>query len=216
MKKYQALKIIEVFSGSGNLSRSFSEQGFQVVSIDKRKRINKCEPTHRLDVSKMAVSDKIFTNATLLWFGLPCTAWSNASGNYHINSDGLFVSDVAMSSHYLLCHVLEIIAYHKPKFWVIENPRGRLQNQKVLRTFLSENSGVVLNFSMGSFGFASQKPSQLFTNWNDLKMPRSLPYGRGNKSTKNMSNLTKHGRQSYPITFCKFIVYSLTEKISKK
>lgn len=206
-------KTVEIFSGSGTLSKAISPARFFKITIDNRQRKNVCEPDYKMDILKIPVDSSIFSQAHLLWFGLPCTAWSNASGNFHINKSGILISDTAKKSASILAHAINIINYNRPLYWVIENPRGRLQKQNMMIHFLETYPGVIKNFSMGSFGFPSQKPTQLFTNWYNLKLPNSLPYGRGAKSNGNFDNLTVCQRQKYPVLFCQHIANQLLQTI---
>ena len=202
-------KTIEIFSGGGNLTRSLKNEGFSATSFDKRRRAGTVEPDYKIDILQMSPDHSIFENALLLWFGLPCQTWSYASGNHHRNKVPGTLSKQAISAAHILNHCFQIVEKNNPVFYVFENPRGHLRYHKPMLEFLARTNGSILDFTMGSFGFSSQKPTQLFTNWQALKLPPSLPYGRGAKSSGNFQNLTVDQRQNYPVDFCSFISSSL-------
>lgn len=73
--------------------------------------------------------------------------------------------------------------------------------------FLSRTNGMVKTLTMGSYGFPSIKPTDIFTNalnWQPLPM---MPFGRGNKNPLgfDFSNLTVCQRQETPLALAESV-----------
>lgn len=207
---------IELFSGSGNLTRTLNNYGMNTISIDKRKRKGICEPDIRMDImstsmqkiKKVPGTSKVFA----LWIGLPCTIWSNASGDFYLDRDLNPKNEKCAAHLKLLEKTLRIIDAWKPVYWYIENPRGRLRYYRNMIKFMIKNKGMIKELTMSSYGFESQKPTNIFTNDLNLRFKDLDSFGRGNKSTGNFENLTTNQRQSYPDDFCKEVAGQILEK----
>mgnify|MGYP000754817126 CR=1 FL=1 len=211
---------IELFSGSGNLSKCLNKNDdFKCYTFDIRKRKGICTPDFKIDISKLKsiqiinliknIQDLKEIKIFALWIGLPCDVWSYASGGFHWNKNGTPKTQKCLDHIKLMKHCFKLIEQTKPRYWFIENPRGRLRYNKELINFLVKNNGMTKQLTMSSYGFGSQKPTNIFTNYHKLKFKPLDSYGRGNKSAQLFNNLTVNQRQTYPIEFCEHITKEL-------
>ena len=195
---------VELFSGCGEVSRCFSAT-HNVFSIDIRKRKGICEPTLRKDIFKCERKDIPFEIIHVLWCSVPCTAFSYSAGNYYFSKGGI-IKPTATPYVKILIKTLRYIQLLKPTLWFIENPRGHLRYQKVLIDFLTKNNGMIKELTLGSYGFPTTKPTNIFTNAVTWQPKQMLPFGKYYSKCKNdFSNLTIVKRQKIPFALAEDI-----------
>lgn len=68
----KTLNIVELFSGSGTVSKEFERAGHNVFSIDIRKRKGICEPHLRKNIMQVRLSDIPFNRVDVVWASPPC------------------------------------------------------------------------------------------------------------------------------------------------
>ena len=56
----------------------------------------------------------------------------------------------------------------KPKVWIIENPIGGFRKMNYINDFLEEVKGVRYSITYCAYGDTRRKPTDIFTNMNDL------------------------------------------------
>jgi len=196
---HKNLTFVELFCGSAKSTMVFQNAGFKTWNTDRRNRAGKCEPNHQADLFDVSRSNIPFNSVNVLWASIPCEPYSYAAGNFYW-ADKLPTKS-AVENIELLDYTLKLIAEICPDLYFIENPRGHLRYQKLMVDFLVKSGGMIKPISMGSYGFPSTKPTDIFTNalkWQPLPM---LPFGRGAKNANdfNFSNLTVCQRQATPV-----------------
>lgn len=197
--------MIEFFCGGAEVSRAFKTFGFETLTVDKRNRKGKCVPDICTDILKISSGDIPFKSPSIIWAAVPCDAFSNAAGNYYRDGTGYKESTKYFIT--LLRKTLQLIEDLKPVFYFIENPRASLRYNKLMIDFLARTSGTIKECTLGSYGFPTTKPTDIFTNYQALKLRDKLPFGRGAKVTgTSFNNLTKAQRQGTP--------YQLGEEIA--
>lgn len=210
----QLFNCLELFSGSGNISRAFEQNHFNVCSVDIRKRKGTCEPTLQADIFKLNPADLPFQKVHVLWASLPCTAFSYGAGNYYFDSKR---SKPAAEQYIkLLERTIFLIAQIAPTFIFIENPRGHLRYNKVMTDFLAEKGGMIKYITLSSYGFPTTKPTDIFTNALDWESLPPNSFGRGAKninSTKSLRDMTVIQRQSTPILLAQSIAEYCVHKL---
>lgn len=210
------MNTVELFSGSGTISKAFKSRGHSTFQIDIRKRKGICEPDLRADIGTITPKDIPFSNVHFVWCSFPCQTFSYAAGDYHFKY-GEPVSDQAHVMLKLLTKTLNLITELQPDYYFIENPRGHLRYQKILLDWLTRNHGMTKELTYSSYGFPSTNPTNIFTNAHNW-LPKPLNgYGRGNKSPLQMfDNLTVCQKQKVPgslaediVTFCEKTIPAL-------
>ena len=202
---------IDVFCGSGSFSKVASSLNYEVISLDNRRRKGICEPTIKTDILKVRCTFFKSLKPKIMWFGLPCDIWSNASGGFHLTKDFKPKTEKAKNHLGIFEKTISIIIKSKPDFFFIENPRGRLQKYPGLKEFLLRTDSVIKECTLSSYGFPTTKPTIIITNFKDLKLKELDSFGRGakNKVPGTFNNLTKVKRQETPQKLIKDILNHL-------
>jgi site-specific DNA-cytosine methylase len=211
LKSSQPLLAIDLFCGSGSFGKVARSLGYEVISIDNRRRVGTCEPTLKLDIQKLPGTFFKSMPVKVMWIGLPCDIWSNASGGFHL--DHAFNPKTAKAKNHLdLFHkTISIIKESNPDYWFIENPRGRLHKYPDLTEFVKKYSAHIYQITLSSYGFPSKKPTIIITNYPDLKLKALDSYGRGakNKVPGSFDNMTTVQRQETPRLLIRSILTQL-------
>lgn len=191
---------LDLFSGSGSFSKVSSTYGYDVASIDIRKRKNTCDPTLHIDILDLDIDYFNVNEFDVIWAGIPCDIWSYASGGFHLN-DHFIPKTPKAENHLAIFHkTIQVIEHLSPVYFFIENPRGKMRHYPGMLDFLKRNDGVVKECTLSSYGFPTTKPTNIFTNFKELKLTEMDKFGRGhkNKVLHNFDNLTKTQRQTTP------------------
>jgi C-5 cytosine-specific DNA methylase len=117
------VKILELFSGTESFSKVARERGHQTCTIDNN-------PFHKpdwcvdiLNVKPIDILDK-FGRPDVIWASPPCQHFSIATNkHWHKRRPKAQTID----SVKIVSHTLKLIIDLLPKFWFLENPRGRLR-----------------------------------------------------------------------------------------
>lgn len=201
---------IELFCGKGVITSTFRAAGWEMISLDNRKRKGVCEPTIKLDILNARPGD-FPKRPGFVCASPPCPAFSNASGNYYF--DSLIPKENAKHFIKLLQHTLYLIEEINPEYFFIENPRGRMRYNKSLIDFLVKQNGMTKQLTWGSYGFPTTKPTDIFTNALDFKVRKMLPYGRGAKNhIGTFNNMTVCQRQEIPVEFARDLLVYMERK----
>ena len=116
------MKTVELFSGTGSFSKVAEAKGHEIFCIDK------FEGLGRLDLqADLETWDPESLEADFLWASPPCTTFSVASLGHHWKGGKqayIPKTEKCKQGLRILENTIKIIAKVKPKYWVIENPRG--------------------------------------------------------------------------------------------
>lgn len=203
------LNVLELYCGSGNISKAFAARGHNTLSVDNRFRKGTCEPDLKENIMKLTHQDltKAFkikypehNHIDIICASVPCQVWSHAAGNTHFRNN-LINSSGAEKSIKLLNKTLKLITELSPLYFFIENPRGHLRYWKPLIDWLVVNNGMIKQTSWGSYGFPTPKPTNIFTNAHSFKLREMQPFGRGAKSISYFNKMTVVQRQTIPQAF---------------
>jgi hypothetical protein len=200
------LKGIEFFAGKQLLTETFinnnvSCQSLDFIQIRKSRKLD--FQIDFLDFDYQAHYPGFFD---FLYFGLPCTTFSKASGGKHFKNGIEPLTDMALTSIKMIDRMFEIIEYLKPKVFYIENPSGGLCNNHYFNIHFKQYQAYIYRLSLGAFGFATQKMTDIFTNSQIPILHSPVTRQNGRYSKVKFDNLTLRQRQSYPLPFCEMIV----------
>ena len=106
------MQLSELFCGTKSVGRAFEEYGFEVISLD---RDPKFQPTICTDILLWDYTCYPPGYFDVIWASPDCTQYSIARSNAKIPRN----LDYADS---LVQRALEIIRYHNPRVWFLENP----------------------------------------------------------------------------------------------
>lgn len=136
------MKMLELYSGTGSISKEFEKLGFKIFTIDNDKRHN---PSMVADISKLKLSDLPleFQHPDVVWASPDCRYFSVAalSRNWEL-IDGKYIPrrKEAEEALKLLERTVELINELNPKYWFIENPRGMMRKMTVMESLPIRNT----------------------------------------------------------------------------
>ena len=191
------LNVVELFSGSGTVSKEFEEAGHNVFSIDIRKRKGICEPSLKKNIMHLSIKDIPFDKVDVVWASPPCDVFSKASGGFHWNKDGSPKTEKCHVHLRILRKTIKFIERINPAYFFIENPDSKMKYRKELVNFLIRNNGKTLRLYYKNYGFGTLKPTTIFTNALDY-FSRSSQDISIESSAVVFNNLTKCQRQAVP------------------
>lgn len=199
MKK---LKTLELYCGTKSFSKVMEAHGHDTCTVDKYPIF---EPDFvadllTLDPHTVAV---IGEDVDILWASPPCQGFSVAVIGRNWNHDHTPKTDSARLAMQLAIRTLDLVKSINPKWFFIENPRGKLRRMPFMEEL--ERAGGVkrVTVSYCQYGDTRQKPTDIWTNalwWNPkpkcargAKCHEAAP--RGSKTgTQGIKGATDRGR----------------------
>jgi len=152
------MKVLELFSGTESFSKVAKERGHEVFTIDNNPDFN---PDLCKDIMELTVDDIPF-KPDIIWASPPCQKFSVASIYRHW-TDGKPKHDGTWESLMVVAKTISLILSLKPRFWIIENPRGMLRKQPMMIN-LKRNTVTYCKY-----GLEYQKATDLWNNLNNWK-----------------------------------------------
>jgi len=156
-------RVLDLFCGLGGFSQAFrASDRWDVTTVDIEARF---DPDRVADVFDLRPSD--FEPAfDVVLASPPCTTLSVAGNHTDHWQDGAPNSERARDHVALAFHTVGLIQGLDPRFWVLENPRGRM------RRLLGGPTGTV---TYCQYGFDWQKPTDLWGEHPPLTYRRCAP-----------------------------------------
>ncbi len=122
-------KLLELFAGSRSIGNAAESLGYDVFSSD----VNDFDKIdYVIDILNFDIK-KVPFKPDVIWASPPCTYFSVASIGKHWNKDHTPKSKNALLGVEFVQKTIDIIKELKPKFWYIENPRGKLRKLQVVK-----------------------------------------------------------------------------------
>ena len=148
------VKVLELFAGSRSIGKAAELLGYEVYSSD----INDFEgidyPIAILDLDKTKVPFK----PDIIWASPPCTYFSVASIGKHWNKDHTPKTEQAVFGVKVVNKTIQIIKELNPKYWYIENPRGKLRKLDFMQPLPRTTVWYC------TYGDKRAKPTDIWTN----------------------------------------------------
>lgn len=161
------MKILELFSGTESFSKVARARGHQTFTIDNNKNFN---PDLCVDILKFDILmlPEEFIKPDIIWASPPCQTFSVAS-IYRYWDDGKPKNEKALHGIEIVKKTLQIIKQLKPKYFIIENPRGMLRKQDFMQNLKRDS------VSYCQYGLRIMKPTDLWNNLNHKFKPMCKP-----------------------------------------
>lgn len=143
------MKVLELFSGTGSVSKICIEKGYDVISLDlKDADIN----SNILDWNYKDYESGYFD---IIWSSPPCTEYSSCLTTRPRKLE---------EADKIVLKTLEIINYFKPKEYYIENPFTGLLRKRII---MKDHYNFVVDYC--KYGYDYRKRTIIFTNNLDFK-----------------------------------------------
>jgi site-specific DNA-cytosine methylase len=134
------------------------------VELDQRFNPSLC--INIMDLTPEMILEK-FGHPDIIWASPPCTTFSVAA-LYRYWEDGEPKNDKSIEGMMFVFKTLQLIRVLKPKFFIIENPRGMLRKQSLMRSYPRAT------VSYCQYGDKIMKPTDLWHNLGLLWIPRKM------------------------------------------
>lgn len=138
------MDVIDLFCGLGGFSAAFKNRKHNVIRYDINSKFNPDIVSDILDIKKLPKCDIILASP-------PCECFSVASIGAHWKDNK--PDDKSLKAIEIVKHTLNLIIDTRPKYWIMENPRG------MLRTIIG-NPPLTIFFAQ--FGENRLKPTDLW------------------------------------------------------
>lgn len=159
------MKVLDLFSGLKGWSAPFAEAGHDVFTIDNNELF---DPDMALDIGDVkAVLAAVPWKPDLILASPPCTSFSMLRISKHWTKDGQPISEAAREGARLVNATVQIIEALQPRWWIVENPVGRLRTLYLLPLDWERRTVTYCKF-----GERRQKRTDLWGNFPDaLNLP---------------------------------------------
>lgn len=153
----------------------------------------------------------------VVWASPPCTGFSYGAGDFYFKDRKPKKNAETLIA--ILDKTLDLIHEMCPDLFFIENPRGHLRYYKNIIDWCAKHGGMIKPITMCSYGGLTTKPTDIFTNAYDWHTKPMAPFGRGQKNSgvvKNLSDLTKVQQQETPELLAKDLATFCLEHLNEK
>ena len=169
------MRVIDLFSGLGGFSQAFLDRGHDVTRYELAKEFEYVPCTIIKDVWELNANDLI--GADIVLASPPCNHFSIASVYIHWPKPLKEPTRETREQIRLIQHTISIIKEADPKYWMLENPRGKLRS--ILGT-----PGILQCW--GSWGMNALKPTHLWgkfppVEWRNCESAKYEHAERGSK-----------------------------------
>tara|TARA_R100000353_G_scaffold133693_1_gene94773 strand:- start:416 stop:1036 length:621 start_codon:yes stop_codon:yes gene_type:complete len=162
------MKTLELFAGSRSFSKVAEQLGHEVYTSDNQdfEKIDQVCDIFDFDIDKLPYAPD------MIWTSPPCTSFSVASIGHHWNKDNTPKTEKAELGVAIVKKTIDIIEQLQPKYWFIENPRGKLRKLDFMQDFPRKT------VTYCSYGDMRMKPTDIWTNYDFTTRPMCF---NGNK-----------------------------------
>ena len=148
------MKVLELFAGSRSIGKAAESLGYKVYSTDLNDFEGIDYPIDILDFDTTKVPFK----PDIIWASTPCTYFSVASIGKHWNKDHTPKTEQAIFGVKVVSKTIQIIKELNPKYWYIENPRGKLRKLDIVKGLPRTTVWYC------TYGDKRAKPTDIWTN----------------------------------------------------
>ena len=157
------MKVLELFSGTGSISKVCKEYGWDCISLDRDMKgkykadITEDIMTWDYTIFKPGEFDLITASPVcLFWSKLRFCNINQKRKDGTIFTREILENDIEIYGKPMVDKIFEILDYFKPSYWWIENPKS-----SSMRNYINEDYYVV-DYCM--YGFKYKKPTRIWTN----------------------------------------------------
>ena len=157
------MKVLELFAGSRSFSKVAEEFNYKTYTTDFKPfdKINQVCDIFDFNIEKMKED---FGMPDICWASPPCTYFSVASIGHHWNKDHTPKTKEAILGVDIVEKMWEIIKELKPKYYYIENPRGKLRKLPVMNPAPYRRTIWYCQYFSPEETVKRAKPTDIWTN----------------------------------------------------
>ncbi len=200
--------MIELYSGSGTVARTFAAKGFKTLTVDNDPKLT---PDYCVDITATD-SDNYralgFDQPGFIWASPDCRKWSWASGARNefraANNDPL--SQESQDAVDMVKHTLALIEELDPTYWVLENPdHGALKDQDFMKKY------PTTRVMYCAYGLKYQKRTRLWGRFPPSWIPRTICHHLSHPNIKGFKDA--YNRAIVPVDLAiDFVFASLNDE----
>lgn len=202
------LKVLDLFAGTRSVAKAFEKNGHEVYTIEWD-RVHEGIDWYAdlFDVTAKDIIER-FGKPDVIWASPPCEKFSVAAiGKHWIKGTNDPKTEETKEALRLLEHVVNLIKELDPKYYFIENPRGKMRKVDVMQSL------PMYTVTYCQYGDTRMKPTDLWTNHPDPQfkpackngMPCHVSAPRGSQTgTQGLKNSIL--RSMIPDELCDHIV----------
>lgn len=202
------LKVLELFAGTRSIGKEFEKRGHLVYSVEldrQHENIDWYEDVNAITANEIV--EKMGGYPDVVWASPPCEKFSVAAiGKHWIKGTNLPKTEDTKEALELLERTIKLIKDLNPKYFFIENPRGKMRKMDCVQEFDRHT------VTYCQYGDARMKPTDLWTNHPNPKFkqpckngdPCHVPAPRGSQ-TGTQGIKTYKDRSRIPKQLCNHI-----------
>ncbi len=204
-----SLSVLSIFDNSSSIKNEFIKQGCKAHSLDISPGHNGSVVDYVCDILEFDYKkiDKNYYN--FLFIALPCDVYSIASGGKHFKNN-IPVTCKSIKAINILVKIFQITKYFDCNY-LIENPSGGLVNNSFFKNFFNLE---ITRITFGSFGYPTQKKTDLFHNFNMLFISNPVVRVNNRYTKQKLCNMSYRNRVHYPSAFVVSIVETIIKTLS--
>ena len=156
------LKVLDLFAGTRSVAKAFEKNGHEVYTIEWD-RVHEGIDWYAdlFDVTAKDIIER-FGKPDVIWASPPCEKFSVAAiGKHWIKGTNDPKTEETKEALRLLEHVVNLIKELDPKYYFIENPRGKMRKVDVMQSL------PMYTVTYCQYGDTRMKPTDIWTNHPD-------------------------------------------------
>ena len=163
------MQVLELFCGTKSIGKAVHElyPDAQIISLDIEAKFNPDICISLLDWNYKEYPSGHFD---YIHASPPCTSYTWLTHKHRHGAEGDYrpKTDVGVLGDNLVKKTLEILNYFKPRFWTVENPRGRLRHMTHMRTLVNQVVPIMKTVYYCQYGMPYPKATDI---WSNLDIP---------------------------------------------
>lgn len=156
------MKTVELFCGTKSFSKVAQSRGHTTFTTDIDKKFN---PDMVADILKILPNISAMDCPDIMWASPPCETFSVASIGKYWNEDHTPKDPRAVKGLEILDKAIFLIKHNKPRYFFIENPRGKMRKiiDKIFQKYDIKDY-VRHTVTYCQYGDTRMKPTDIWTN----------------------------------------------------